>query len=258
MEKRQDLPMNQKKKDIIYGIRSIEEALSSDTEIEKILVRKDHSNDLIKRILHEAYGLNIPIQKVPVQKINTYTRKNHQGILAFITAIRYASLDHIIHETFRQAKDPLLLMLDRITDVRNFGAISRTGEGLGFHAIILPSRGGALINQEAMKASAGALAHIPVCRVKNMARTLQYLQNHGIRGIACTEKGEELLYQINLTGPLVLILGSEGEGISAEILEICDEKARIPMYGRVNSFNVSVSMAIAGSEIVRQRLKDKD
>jgi 23S rRNA (guanosine2251-2'-O)-methyltransferase len=246
--------MSEAKKDIVYGIHSIEEAIASNTEIEKILVRKDYENESIKRILQEAYALNIPIQKVPVQKINAITRKNHQGILAFISTIMYASLDNIIHETFRQAKDPLLLMLDRVTDVRNFGAISRTAEGLGFNAIILPSRGGALINQEAMKASAGALSHIPVCRVKNLAGTLQYLQNHGIRVIACTEKAEELLYQKNLTGPLALVLGSEGEGISREILDVCNETARIPMYGKISSYNVSVSMAIAGSEIVRQRL----
>ena len=246
--------MSQPTKDIIYGIHSLEEAMASNTEIEKILVRKDHENDSIKKILHEAYSLNIPIQKVPVQKINAITRKNHQGILAFISTIMYASLDNVIHETFRQAKDPLLLMLDRITDVRNFGAISRTAEGLGFHAIILPARGGALINQEAMKASAGALAHIPVCRVKNLAGTLRYLQNHGIRIIACTDKGDKLLYEKKLTGPLALVLGSEGEGISQEILNVCDEKVRIPMFGMMTSYNVSVSMAIAGSEIVRQRM----
>ncbi len=246
--------MNQEKKDIIYGIHSVEEALSSDTEIEKILVRKDHGNETIKKILHEAYGMNIPILKVPVQKINSITRKNHQGILAFIATISYASLDNVIHETFRLGKDPLLLMLDRITDVRNFGAISRTAEGLGFQAIVLPSKGGALINQEAMKASAGALAHIPVCRVKNLAGTLQYLKNHGIRVIACTDKGEELLYQKNLTGPVTLVMGSESEGISQEILGVCDDIARIPMFGKIASYNVSVSMAIAGSEIIRQRM----
>lgn len=248
--------MNHEKKDIIYGIHSLEEALSSDTEIEKILVRKDYTNESVKRILQEAYKLNIPIQKVPVQKINTITRKNHQGILAYISQIQYASLDHIILETYRRAEDPLLLLLDRITDVRNFGAISRTAEGLGFHAIILPAKGGALISEEAMKASAGALAHIPVCRVKNLTGTLQYLQNHGIRGIACSEKGEELLYQKNLTGPLTLVMGSEGAGISPDILEICDEIVRIPMYGKINSYNVSVSMAMASSEILRQRLKE--
>lgn len=254
MEKRKGLPMSQGKKDIIYGIHSIEEALLSDTEIEKILVRKDHENDIIKKILREAYGMNIPILKVPLQKITSITRKNHQGILAYISTISYASLDNVIDETYRQGKEPLLLLLDRITDVRNFGGISRTAEGLGFHAIIIPSKGGALINQEAMNASAGALTHIPVCRVKNLAGTIQYLQNNGIRVIACTDKGKELLYQINLTGPVTLVMGSESEGISREILNVCDNTARIPMYGKITSYNVSVSMAIAGSEIIRQRM----
>ncbi|MBR9998883.1 MAG: RNA methyltransferase [Cyclobacteriaceae bacterium] len=148
----------------------------------------------------------------------------------------------------------MLLLLDRITDIRNFGAISRTAEGLGFHAIIIPSKGGALINQEAMNSSAGALAHIPVCRVKNLSGTIQYLQNNGIRVVACTDKGEEIIYRKNLTGPLTLVLGSESDGISAEILAACDDAVKIPMFGKIQSYNVSVSMAIAGAEIIRQRM----
>ena len=248
--------MNQEKKEILYGIHSVEEAILSGTEIEKILVRKDNENEAVKKVLKEAYLLNIPIQKVPIYKINGITRKNHQGILAFVSNISYASLDNIIHETFRQAKEPLLLLLDRITDIRNFGAIARTAEGLGFHAIIIPAKGGALINQEAMKSSAGALVHIPVCRVKNLAGTIQYLQNNGIRVVACTDKGEETLYGKNLTGPLTLVLGSESEGISTEVLGTCDDKLKIPMFGKVLSYNVSASMAIAGSEIIRQRIAE--
>lgn len=246
--------MNQEKKEILYGIHSVEEALLSGTEIEKILVRKDNENEAIKKVLKEAYQLNIPIQKVPVHKINGITRKNHQGILAFVSNISYASLDNIIHETYRQAREPLLLLLDRITDIRNFGAIARTAEGLGFHAIIIPAKGGALINQEAMRSSAGALVHIPVCRVKNLAGTVQYLQNNGIKAVACTDKGEDSLYGKDLTGPLTLVLGSESEGISQEVLMVCDEKLKIPMFGKVLSYNVGVSMAIAGSEIIRQRI----
>jgi 23S rRNA (guanosine2251-2'-O)-methyltransferase len=248
--------MNQEQKEILYGIHSVEEAILSGTEIEKIFVRKDYENETIKKILQEAYQLNIPIQKVPVQKINSITRKNHQGILAFVSNISYASLDHIIHETFRQANEPLLLLLDRITDIRNFGAIARTAEGLGFHAIIIPAKGAALINQEAMKSSAGALVHIPVCRVKNLSGTIQYLQNNGIKAVACTEKSDEILYRKSLTGPIALVMGSESEGISADVLKVCDEKVGIPMFGRILSYNVSVSMAIAGSEIIRQRMEE--
>ena len=255
MEKREDQQVKRPKHDIIFGIHSIEEALSSDTEIEKILVRKDYENEAIKKILHRASIQNIPIQKVPIYKIDSITRKNHQGILAFISSVSYASLDHIIHETFRQGRDPLFLLLDRVTDVGNFGAIARTAEGLGFNALIIPNKGGALISKEAMNSSAGALAHIPVCRVKNLAGTIKYLQNNGIHVIACSDKANELLYKKDLKGPLTLVMGSEFDGISREILDICNDMVRIPMYGKISSYNVSVSMAIAGSEIVRQRME---
>jgi 23S rRNA (guanosine2251-2'-O)-methyltransferase len=245
--------MNRAKVEIIYGTQSVKEALLSKTDIEKILVRKDNENESIKKILHDASIRNIPIQKVPLSKINSVTRKNHQGILAYIAPISYASLDHIIHETFRSGKDPLFVLLDRITDVRNFGAIARTAEGLGFHGLIIPMRGGALLNREAMKTSAGALAHIPVCRVKNLSGTINYLRNNGIQVIACSDKGKEIIYRKNLKGPVTLVLGSESEGISREVMEACNAVLRIPMLGKIGSYNVSVSMAIAGSEIIRQR-----
>ncbi len=241
-------------KEFIHGIHSIQEAILSDIEIEKILVRKDNTNDAIKGILQEAYRLHIPIQKVPINKINNITRKNHQGIIAFISPISYASLDNIIHEIYQQGKEPLFLLLDRITDVRNFGAIARTAEGLGFHAIIIPSKGAALINQEAMKTSSGALAHIAVCRVKSLTATIQYLKNNGIYILACSEKSDTMVYDKNLTGPITLVLGSEFDGISQDILDVCNDNVKIPMFGNIGSFNVSVSMAIAGSEIVRQRI----
>jgi len=240
-------------KEYIIGIHSIQEALLSNTEIEKILVRKDNTNDAVKRLLQDANRLRIPIHKVPIDKINSITRKNHQGIIAFISSISYASLDNIIHEIYHKGKEPLLLLLDRITDVRNFGAIARTAEGLGFHAIIIPSKGAALINREAMKTSAGALAHIAVCRVKSLKSTIQYLKNNGIHILACTEKSDDMLYHKNLTGPLTLVIGSEFDGISRDILEVCDDRVKIPMFGNISSYNVSVSMAIVGSEIVRQR-----
>jgi 23S rRNA (guanosine2251-2'-O)-methyltransferase len=239
--------------DIIFGTHALIEALSSHTEIEKILVRRDYTNDSIKKILHDASSRNIPIHKVPLHKINSITKKNHQGILAYISTINYASLDHIIHETFRQGKEPLLIYLDRITDVRNFGAIARTAEGLGFNALIIPMKGGALIGREAMKTSSGALAHIPVCRIKNPAGTIRYLQNNGIKAVACSGKGTDSIYNKNLKGPILLVMGSEYDGISQDILDRCDYILSIPMFGKISSYNVSVSMAIAGSEIIRQR-----
>lgn len=241
-------------REFVFGIHSVHEAVESGSEIEKILVRKDYSNSQIKDILSKGYKLNIPIQKVPRDKLNAVTGKNHQGIIAFLSAIKYASLDHVISDTYSQGIDPLLLILDHITDVHNLGAIARTAEGLGFNGIILPSKGSARLNSEAVKISAGALMYLPVCRVKSLLSTVDYLKNNGIRIIACTEKAKDSIYSSDMNGPACLILGSESEGISREILLKSDIQVNIPMHGRVSSFNVSVSMAIAGSELIRQRL----
>ncbi len=242
------------KKEFVFGIKPVEETIRSGAEIEKILVRKDNTNTAVKDLLTEASLLNIPVQKVPVEKLNKITRKNHQGLIAYISSISYASLDHIIERAFKTGKDPLLLVLDRITDVRNFGAIARTAEGLGFDAIIVPARGGALVNEEAMKTSAGALSHIAVSRVKNLAGTLYYLKNHGIKTVACTEKTGTVMFNEDLSGPLTLVLGSEYDGISENVIQECDLRVKIPMFGKIDSYNVSVSMAMIGSEIVRQRM----
>jgi 23S rRNA (guanosine2251-2'-O)-methyltransferase len=241
-------------REFVFGIHSVHEAVESGSEIDRILVRKDYSNSQIKDILKNAYRLNIPIQKVPKEKLNAVTGKNHQGIIAFLSAIKYASLDHIITDAYSQGTDPLLLILDHITDVHNLGAIARTAEGLGFNGIILPSKGSARLNSEAVKISAGALMHLPVCRVKSLLSTIDYLKNNGIRMIACTEKANDSIYSCDMNGPACLVLGSEFDGISREILNKSDLRVHIPMHGRVSSFNVSVSMAIVGSELIRQRL----
>lgn len=240
-------------REFLFGIHSVQEALSSGSDIDKIFVRKDSANPAIREVLLEAYQSNIPILKVPKEKLNSITGKNHQGIIAYLSAVRYASLDHVISSSYGSGKDPLLLMLDRITDVHNFGAIARTAEGLGFDALIVPFKGGARLNNEAVKISSGALMHIPVCRVKSLLSTLDFLQKNGIMVIACTEKASTTIYNTELTGPACLVLGSESEGISKELLEKSNASIRIPMYGQVSSFNVSVSMAIAGAELVRQR-----
>lgn len=241
-------------REFFFGVHSVQEALESGSEIDKILVRKDYQNQNIKDILTWAYTLNIPIQKVPKEKLNVITGKNHQGIIAFISHVHYASLDHVISTSYEQGDDPLLLMLDRITDVHNFGAIARTAEGLGFHAIIIPAKGSARLNNEAVKISAGALMHIPVCRVKSLLSTTSFLKNNGIKIIGCTEKARNSIYKANMQGPACLVFGSESDGISQELLGKVDEKVNIPMHGKVSSFNVSVSMAIAGSELIRQRM----
>lgn len=240
-------------REFVFGIHSVHEAIESGSEIDRILVRKDYSNIQIKEILNHSYKLNIPIQKVPREKLNAVTGKNHQGIIAFLSAIRYASLDHVISDAYSQGTDPLLLVLDHITDVHNLGAIARTAEGLGFNGIILPSKGSARLNSEAVKISAGALMHLPVCRVKSLLSTIDYLKNNGVRIISCTEKAKDSIYASDMKGPACLVMGSEHDGISHEILKKSDIMVNIPMHGKVSSFNVSVSMAIVGSELVRQR-----
>lgn len=240
-------------KDYVYGIHPVSEAIESGKEIEKILVRKDSTGQPVKDILARAYRMNIPIQKVPREKLNAITGKNHQGIIAYVSAIPFASLDNIISTSYSSGKDPLLVMLDRITDVHNLGAIARTAEGLGFNALIIPSKGGARLNLEAVRISSGALLHISVCRVKSLSGTLEYIKNNGIKTIAITEKSDTSLYSQDLKGPVCLIFGSEMDGISQELINKADLSVKIPMSGKVSSFNVSASMAIAGAELVRQR-----
>jgi 23S rRNA (guanosine2251-2'-O)-methyltransferase len=241
------------KSNIIFGIHPVAEALNARRELEKVFIQKGLTHEKIRDILNECNSLKIPVQKVPIEKLNRITRKNHQGIIAFQASITYASLENIIDSTFQKGKDPLLLVLDRITDVRNFGAIARTAEGLGFDLIIIPETGSARINEDAIRTSAGALHHIPVTRVKDLKNTLDFLSVSGIRVIASTEKTDNNLSNTDLTGPLALVMGSEDVGIDGKLLERAHHKVRIPMYGKIESFNVSVSFGIIGYEILRQR-----
>ncbi|TRX53707.1 23S rRNA (guanosine(2251)-2'-O)-methyltransferase RlmB [Fulvivirga sp. M361] len=240
-------------KEFVFGIRAIIETIQSDKEIDKLFIQKNLSNPLIKELVDTARKYRIPFQQVPIEKLNRITRKNHQGAIAFISSIQYGSLDNVISEAFQRGKEPLLLLLDRITDVRNFGAIARTAECAGVDAIIVPARGGAAINSDAMKTSAGALNYIPVCREDNLKNTIRYLKDSGIKVIGCTEKTDTNIYSVDYRQPVCLILGSEEDGISGEYLRLCDEKGRIPLTGNIDSLNVSVSAAIIVYEAIRQR-----
>ncbi len=256
-QKRKFIPESEQltldKKEIIFGTRAIIEAIHSGKEIEKLLVQRGLNNDLTKQLLKLATDHSVPIAKVPIQKLNTVTRKNHQGAICFLSAVKYASLDHIVTSCFERGKAPLLIILDRITDVRNFGAIARTAECAGVDAIIVPSKGGAQITGDAMKTSAGALSFIPVCRESNIKNTIGYLRDSGITVLACTEKAGEYLYEKDMKQPLAILMGSEENGISAEYLKLSSESAKIPMKGKIASLNVSVATAIVIFEAIRQR-----
>jgi len=241
--------------DFIYGTRAIIEAIEAGKEIDKLLLQRDLQNDLSQELLQVCHDYKIPFQRVPIEKLNRITRKNHQGAIAFITPIQFASLDNIISNAYGQAVDPFLIILDRITDVRNFGAIARTAECAGVHGIIVPSRGSAQIGADAMKTSAGALNHISVVRSMNLKDTIKELQQNGIKVVACTEKAEGEIFEADLTGPVALLMGSEEEGISGEYLKMSDIQAKLPMTGQIESLNVSVATGVFIYETIRQRSK---
>jgi 23S rRNA (guanosine2251-2'-O)-methyltransferase len=260
MEKRKDsflINKGEHDKDFIFGTRAVIEAINAQKDIDKILVNKEQNNELTKELLALAKAERIPVVRVPEAKLNRITRKNHQGVVAHVSAIQYASLDNVIETCFSQGVSPLILVLDRITDVRNFGAIARTAECAGVHAIVIPEKGSAQINSDAVKTSAGALNFLPVCRVKNLYYTVKDLKKMGLTVISCTEKTERQMYEADYTGPVALVMGSEEDGISSEIMGLSDEFVAIPMSGNIESLNVSVASGVLIYEAVRQRKSNK-
>ncbi|MEN2281085.1 23S rRNA (guanosine(2251)-2'-O)-methyltransferase RlmB [Algoriphagus sp. SE2] len=258
MEKRKDgflIDKGATEKDFIFGTRAVMEAIHAGKEIDKVLVQKELNNDLIKELLKLCKADGVPVVRVPDAKLNRITRKNHQGVVAYISSIAYASLDNVIETCFSSGKAPLILILDRITDVRNFGAIARTAECAGVDAIVIPAKGSAQINSDAVKTSAGALNFLPVVRSKNLFYTCRDLQKSGLTLVAITEKTTKSMYEADFSNPVALVMGSEEDGISNELMGIVDEKVNIPMLGKIESLNVSVSAGVAIYEAMRQRQK---
>jgi 23S rRNA (guanosine2251-2'-O)-methyltransferase len=239
--------------DMIYGTRAVMEAIAAGKEIDKIMIQSGLTNDLVKELIAVARNNNVPIAFVPAEKLKRISTKNHQGVICLLSVVAYSSVDDLIFKAYNDGREPFLLILDRITDVRNFGAIVRTAECAGVDGIVIAEKGNAPITGDAMKTSAGALNHLPICREKDLKKTIQVLHDNGIRVVACTEKTERNLYEINLTGPLALIVGSEEDGISDVLLRTADELARLPMKGKIGSLNVSVAAGIALYEVVRQK-----
>ncbi|RDV15091.1 23S rRNA (guanosine(2251)-2'-O)-methyltransferase RlmB [Pontibacter diazotrophicus] len=246
------------KTEMIFGSRPILEALSAGKELEKIFLQRGAKNPTTDEIVQLAKRLEVPVVTVPLEKLNKLTRKNHQGAVALISPISYVPLAETVTSLFEQGKSPLLLILDRVTDVRNFGSIARNAECMGVNAIVIPSRGGAQINADAVKTSAGALHLVPVCREPNLKDTIDYLKNSGFQIVACTEKTEQNLSDMTLdmVGPTAIIMGSEEDGISPEYLKRADARVRIPLLGQIGSLNVSVATGIILYEAMRQRLRD--
>ncbi|MEO1051794.1 MAG: 23S rRNA (guanosine(2251)-2'-O)-methyltransferase RlmB [Bacteroidota bacterium] len=239
--------------DLIFGTRAIIESINAGKNIDKLLLQKNLKNELIQELIDTAKAHHIPFSKVPIEKLNRITRKNHQGAICFLSPISFSSLDNVLDTAYQSASHPLLLILDRVTDVRNFGAITRTAECTGANAVIIPEKGSAAVNADAMKTSAGALNFIPLCRVSHLGKTLQYLKDSGLQIVACTEKAQSNLYDIDFNVPTAILMGSEEDGISPEYLKMADAKARIPMKGQISSLNVSVSTGVVLYEVLRQR-----
>jgi 23S rRNA (guanosine2251-2'-O)-methyltransferase len=238
----------------IYGLHPVAEAIRSGQEIDRILFRKGLKGENSTELLQLARNGEIPFQFVPQEKLDRITRKNHQGVIALISPIGYSSLEHLVPKLFEEGKVPFLLMLDGITDVRNFGAISRSAECAGVDALVVPMQGTAQINEEAVRTSAGALMKIPVCREKNLKTAGEFLRNSGFRLVGATEHAREAYFEGHYKDPLAIVMGSEEKGISSDLLRLCDQLVKIPMTGTISSLNVSVAAGILVFEAVRQRM----
>jgi 23S rRNA (guanosine2251-2'-O)-methyltransferase len=243
----------QKESDCIFGLRAVIEAIKAGKQIDRLLVKQGLQGSLYHELMTEVKTHNIVYQIVPVERIELVTKKNHQGVLAWLSVIEYQYIANLLPMIFEKGEDPLVIALDGVSDVRNFGAIVRTAECLGAHAIVIPEKGSARITADAVKTSAGALHSFPVCREKSIVRAIEYMKESGLKVISAAEKTGQLASEAILTGPSVLILGSEDKGISRELIALSDNQIMIPMKGIIGSLNVSVAAGILLYEMIKQR-----
>ena len=240
--------------DYIFGLRAVMEAIEAGKEIDKLFVRKDLSGPLATELLALARENRLVVQRVPEERLNRITRKNHQGVIAMMSAVTYHRLDHLVPQLFEEGVLPFVVVLDGITDVRNFGAIARTAECAGADAIVIPEHGSVSVGGDAVKTSAGALHHLPVCRESSTLSAVKYLKASGFKVVAVSEKADINYTTATYTEPTALVLGAEDTGISPEVIRQCDTFVSIPMFGHIGSLNVSVAAGVLMYEVVRQRL----
>lgn len=240
--------------DYIFGVRAVIEAVKAGRELNKILIQKGMNKELFLELKDALKGENYNLQFVPTEKLNAITENNHQGVIAYVSPVEYYKAEELIEGLLEEGKKPFVLALDRLTDVRNFGAIARTAECEGVDAIIIPSKGSATVTPDAIKTSAGALNRIKVCKTDSLKDTLFYIQQCGVRLVACTEKGSVPLYETNLRGSVAVIMGSEKDGVTQDLINLADLSCRIPMRGEIASLNVSVAAGMVLYEKLRQEL----
>lgn len=245
-----------KQTSLLYGIHPVKEALESGHTIDKVWIIEGHLQGQLYELMGMFRNRGIIWKQVPAVKLNTLVNGNHQGIVISLSVVDFAKIENVVDMAYEMGEDPFILVLDGITDVRNFGAIARTASCSGIHGIVVPEVGSAPIGPDAMKTSAGALMHIPVCRTQSLHHTLKYLKNAGLRIIGTTEKTENVLYEQDLSGPLAIVMGSEDTGMEKETEKMCDNFVRIPISTRgVESLNVSVATGVVVYEVIRQRTK---
>ena len=238
----------------IFGIRTVIEAILSGKNIDKVFVQKGLQGDLAKELFSLLKKNNITAANVPIERLNRFTKKNHQGVIALVSPIEFQDFENMVINAIESGKTPLFLILDQLSDVRNFGAIIRTAECTGVDGIIIQKKGGAPINADTVKTSAGAVFNIPICKVDHIKDAIFYLQGSGIQVVAATEKTSYLIYDADLSIPTAIVMGSEGKGISSSVLKIVDTLAKLPMTGSIGSLNVSVACGAFLYEVIRQRI----
>lgn len=242
------------KSEYIFGIRAVMEAIEAGKDIDRIMVKKDLSNELANELFAVAKQYDVPIRRVPLEKINRISRKNHQGVIAILSQVTYNKLENLVPMLYEEGRLPFVVLLDGVTDVRNFGAIARTCECAGVDAIVIPDHNSVGVNGDAVKTSAGALHYLPVCREHTILGAVRFLKDNGYQVVAATEKADFNYTKGDYTNPVAIVMGAEDTGISPEVLRQCDTLVSIPQFGNIGSLNVSVAAGVLIYEVVRQRL----
>ncbi len=242
------------KQECIFGIRAVLEALQQGKEIDKVMLKKGIRGELFQQLFNLVRENNIPFQYVPEEVFKPFADRNHQGVLAEVSPVPYQELSEVLDSSVAEGKTLFVLILDRVTDVRNFGAIARSAECAGVTAVVIPNKNSAKISSDALKTSAGALYHMPVCRVQNLKKVVRELKfQRGVKVYAASEKAGKFYTEVDMKQPLAIIMGSEDKGIDEELLNIVTECVKIPQKGQIESLNVSAAAAVMMFEVVRQR-----
>ncbi len=244
---------NEKNENLIYGIHPVKEAILTGKTIDKLLVQKGLKGDNAYELKKLARKAGVVVKEVPQEKLYRITPKNHQGFVGFVSPIPNHSIEEVLPQLIEKGITPRILILDGITDVRNFGSMIRTAECMGINAIMLPARNSVPINSDVVRTSAGAVFNIPICKEIHFGSSIQLIKDSGVKLVASSEKTDNTIYQTDLTGPIAIIMGDEGEGVHEKTLEKADAIAKIPMQGKVASLNVAVATGMILSEVERQQ-----